>query len=241
MKLVSSACCPAGVRKMKFAAAARVPPDVRKMKFAAAARFVTGVRAWLAVCALLLSATARAVPADGAAEPVIRKTIDAVFVVLKDKTLAGKERRSQRVAALRQIADRVFDWAEMARGSVGVQWRRLDEQQRSRFVEVFKDVLAAEYMDDIDRFQGTEKVTVDGSAAEGEEVVVRTTLVTGSRDRVPIDYRMRTRQGQWTVVDLSIEGVSLVNHFRKTFSGALANMTIEQLTDRLRHQLPQAP
>ncbi len=226
---------------MKRAMPARSLAGVPNMTFATPARSPRDVGKWVVAWVLLLSATARAVPADGGAEPVIRKTIDSVFLVLKDKSLAGKERRPQRVAALRQIVDRVFDWAEMARGSVGVQWRKMDEQQRSRFVEVFKDVLAAEYMDDIDRFQGTEKVTLDGSAPEGEEVVVRTTLVTGSRDRVPIDYRMRMRQGQWTIVDLSIEGVSLVNHFRKTFTGALANMTIEQLTDRLRHQLPHAP
>ena len=179
-----------------------------------------------------------AAPASGA-EPVIRKTVDDAFAVLKDKSLAGKERRAQRLAALRRIADRVFDWAEMARSSLGAGWRNLDARQRSVFVDVFKDVLAAEYMDDIDRFRGTETVTVDGSTAQGEDTVVKTTLVTFSRDRVPIDYRMRSEQGEWKVVDLSIEGVSLVNHFRKTFSNALANMTIDQLIDRLKRQLPK--
>ena len=62
--------------------------------------------------------------------------------------------------------------------------------------------------------------------------------MTASRERVPIDYRMRPPQGRWMVVDLSIEGVSLVNHFRKTFSGALANMTIDQLIERLKRQVP---
>jgi len=116
----------------------------------------------------------------------------------------------------------------------------MSAQQRSRFVEVFKDILAAQYMDDIDRFQGTETVTVDGSTAEGDDtVVVNTTLTTASRERVPIDYRMRSERGDWKVVDLSIEGVSLVNHFRKTFSSGLANMTVDQLIDRLKRQLPK--
>ena len=159
--------------------------------------------------------------------------------MLKDRGLAGKEQRAQRIAALRQVADRVFDWGEMARSSLGVHWRNLDGQQRARFVAVFKDILAAQYMDDIDRFQGTEVVTVDGSIRQGEEVLVRTTLVTASRERVPIDYRLRSQPERWAVVDLSIEGVSLVNHFRKSFSGALANMTIDQLIDRLTRQLPR--
>ena len=192
-----------------------------------------GVLPWRAA-----TAAGTAAPAEVTAESAIRRTIDDAFAVLKDKSLAGKERRAQRIAALRRIADRVFDWSEMARGSLGVAWRSLDAQQRARFVDVFKNILAAQYMDDIDRFQGTETMTIDGIDRQGEETVVRTTLVTASRERVPIDYRLRAPQGRWAVVDLSIEGVSLVNHFRKTFSGALANMSIDQLIERLKRQLP---
>jgi phospholipid transport system substrate-binding protein len=169
---------------------------------------------------------------------VMTKTIDAAFTILKDRTLAGRERRPQRIAELRRVADFTFDWSELARSSLGVKWRSLDESQRTRFVDVFKDVLAAQYMDDIDRFQGTETVTVDSVIAEGDEAVVRTTLVTGSRERVPMDYRMRQIDGRWRVVDLSIEGISLVNHFRKTFTAALVNLTIEDLIVKLRRQLP---
>jgi phospholipid transport system substrate-binding protein len=194
----------------------------------------------LALSPAVLAATARAArQLPEAPETVIRRTVDDAFAVLKDRALAGKEERARRIAALRQVADRVFDWGEMARSSLGVHWRSLDAQQRTRFVAVFKDILAVQYMEDIDRFQGTEVVTVDGSARQGEEVVVRTTLVTASRERVPIDNPLRSQPERWAVVDLSIEGVSLVNHFRKSFSGALANMTIDQLIDRLTRQLPR--
>lgn len=177
-------------------------------------------------------------PSSAAPEALMRQTIDRVFVVLRDPTLAGGGQRARRIAALRRIADEVFDWSEMARSSLGVHWRGLDGAQRGRFVTVFKDVLAAQYMDDLDRFQGTETVTLGQSLQEGDEVVVRSTLVTASRERIPMHYRMRAAQGSWRIVDFSIEGVSLVNHFRKSFTSALANMTIEELIDRLQRQLP---
>jgi phospholipid transport system substrate-binding protein len=202
-----------------------------------------GRRSVMLVFALALAGTMAASDAAAsgeAADPqaLLKQNVDRVFVVLRDPALAGGARRVPRIAALRKIADELFDWSEMARSSLGVHWRSLDAGQRGRFVEVFKDVLAAEYMDDIDRFQGTEKVTVDQSVPEGDEVVVRTTLITASRERVPMHYRMRPQQGRWRIIDLSIEGVSLVNHFRKSFASALANMTIDQLIERLQHQLP---
>jgi len=189
-----------------------------------------------------LGTGASAAPSDP--EGLIQRTIDEVFAILKDPSLAGRERRGQRLAALRVVADRTFDWAEMARASLGAPWRTLDADRRRRFVDVFKDVLAARYMDDINRFQGTETVSVDGSSRDGDDTIVRTTLVTGSRERVPMDYRLRAaaedRNNRWNIVDISIEGVSLVNHYRKTFAAALVNMTVEQLTDRLAQQLPAA-
>jgi ABC-type transporter MlaC component len=194
-----------------------------------------------AACALgllvVLGGAARAA-VEGAPEAVIRKTVDEAFAVLKDPALAGKAHRAQRLSALRAIADRSFDWSEMARSSLGAPWRTLDGQKRAHFVDVFKDVLAARYMDDIDHFEGTETVTVDGSSRDGDDSIVKTTLTTASHERVPMDYRVRTTSGTSSIVDISIEGVSLVNHFRKTFASALVNMNIDQLIDRLSHQLP---
>jgi phospholipid transport system substrate-binding protein len=204
------------------------------------ATVVRSRRVGLLACAVVFAAAAAA-HAAAAQEAIVKKTIDAAFAVLRDKSLAGREKRPQRIAALRAVADRAFNWAEMARSSLGPQWRSLDGQQRTRFVEIFKEVLAARYMDDVDRFQGTETVTVDGSVQQDEDVVVQTTLVTASRERVPIEYRMRAQQGSWMIVDIKIEGVSLVNHFRKTFTSALANMTIDQLIERLKGQRPHQP
>jgi ABC-type transporter MlaC component/outer membrane protein TolC len=178
---------------------------------------------------------------NAAAEATVRKGVDEAFAILKDPARSGSGHRAQRIAALRGVADRTFDWSAMARSSLGAQWRSFSQSQRTRFIDVFKDVLAAEYMDDIDRFQGSETVSVDGSTREGDDVVVKTTLVTASHERVPIDYRLQQESPQWKVVDLSVENVSLVNHFRKTFSTALGNMTPDQVIDRLKHQLPQKP
>ena len=186
---------------------------------------------------LVQAAPARA-QGGGTPEAIIRKSVDEAFAVLKDKSLAGLAHRDQRIAALRAVADRTFDWGEMAKASLGSTWRTLDSQKRAHFVDVFKNVLAARYMDDIDHFEGSEKVTVDGSSRDGEDTVVKTTLITSSREHVPMDYRMRSEGDKWSVVDLSIEGVSLVNHFRKTFSAALVNMSIDQLITRLAHQVP---
>jgi phospholipid transport system substrate-binding protein len=193
-------------------------------------------------CAASLQMTPRTCAAATAQaqtpEQVIRQTVDQVFGILRDPALAKDSAR--RMAALREVVDRVFDWKEMARSSLGHPWRGLSQQQRADFVTVFKELLAREYMGDIDRFQGTERVSVDGAEKTGDLVVVKTVLSTASHEHVPMNYTLQASDERWWVGDLSIEGVSLVAHYRETFSRFLANKSFDELMTELRRKLAGA-
>lgn len=193
------------------------------------------------VCALtdatLDAPTALATEAEKNPEQVIREMVDAVFVILRDPALAKEPTR--RMQALRKVVDQAFDWQAMAQSSLGPAWRKLGDKQRAEFVEVFKELLARQYMDDIDRFQGTEQVSLTGSEKSGDLVIVKTVLSTSSREQVPMSYTLRAPAGPWRVEDLSIEGVSLVNHYRKTFARFLVNKTFEELLAQLKRKLSQ--
>jgi phospholipid transport system substrate-binding protein len=194
--------------------------------------------------ALVLSLVPVAVRAEPAAqkdppaqssEQLIRATIDVVFALLRDPVL--KKDTKQRMLKLREAVDRTFDWDAMAQSSLGPPWRKLDDKQRKEFVGVFRELLAQEYMDDIDRFQGTEQVQVKGKDKSGELDIVKTLLITASREQVPMDYTLQKAGSRWMVVDLSVEGVSLVNHYRQTFSRFLANKQFPDLLQQLKRKL----
>lgn len=168
-------------------------------------------------------------------QTIVQRMVDNAFEVLRDPAL--QQKRSERLTRLRAIADRGFDWEEMAQSSLGVSWRKLTEPQRREFVSVFKDVLADQYMDDIDRFRGTERVVMNGTTSIDSSRLVKTILITSSRERIPIDYLMQPTGGAYRVVDVRIEGVSLVNHYRKSFSRFLVNESFDELIRRLRARL----
>jgi phospholipid transport system substrate-binding protein len=201
-----------------------------------------------AVSGMVLALALSFVPAGAHAEPgaqkdsaaqssgqLIRETINVVFALLRDPVL--KQDTKQRMRKLREAVDRAFDWEAMAQSSLGPSWRKLDDKQRKEFVSVFKELLAQEYMDDIDRFQGTEQVQVKGRDKSGELEIVKTTLITASREQVPMDYTLQQAGPRWMVIDLSVEGVSLVNHYRQTFSRFLANKPFADLMQQLKRKL----
>lgn len=195
-------------------------------------------RSWFA--SLLLPCLLLVVPSLAQAEPVppketVQSLVDSAFKILRDPQL--KSNRTARIGQLRAAVDRVIDWQEMAKSSLGVHWRTASETQRSEFVNIFKDLLAKQYMEDVDRFQGTEQVKVKEAEARGELRLVKTTLVTASKEQVPIDYTLHLANSAWLVSDFSVEGVSIVNHFRSSFSRFLANKDLDALIKQLKGKL----
>lgn len=180
-------------------------------------------------------------PAGEEAGPAqtVRTAVDEVLSTLR--RLQGPENQQQRIAAVRQIANRYFDWEAMARSCLGVHWRKLDDEQRRHFTDIFKQILANTYVDDFDRFSGDEEVTVGKAEKRGEQWVVKTTLLTHSRERVPVNYVLEPRASTWVVVDFSVEGISQVNHYRRSFSRFLVNHSFAELMQRLERQVDKGP
>jgi ABC-type transporter MlaC component len=181
----------------------------------------------------LLTASLGWASKPGEPTAVIQKTVDQVLEVLRDKNLQVPSRRKERLAKIRVIADDIFAWDLMAMRSLGPTWRDLDDDKRSRFVSAFREILADQYLDDMDNFQGTETVDVHGAKSQGGHWSVETTLITHSRERVPIHYFMHKGEAGWRVHDFSVEGVSLVNHYRKSFRRFLVNESFDALLRRL--------
>lgn len=181
---------------------------------------------------LILPTALRAGSDDPAA--IIRASVDAALLVLRDPALKKPEKRAERLEKLRGIADQVFNWEAFAQSSLGATYRTITDAQRSEFLVLFKDLIAQDYRDDLDRFMGDENVLMKGTEQRGELRLVKTILVTHSRDQVPLDYLMQREGSTWRAVDFSVEGVSLVNHYRKSFARFLVNHSFEELLAKLR-------
>lgn len=190
--------------------------------------------ALLITATLLLPAAARAgVDAEKAAE-LVKKSVGDALEVLEDPKLQGKANRTDRHAKLREVSDRVFDWRAMSQRSLGAHWRKLDEAQKKRFADTFVELLATHYLRQIDRFSGKEKVEYVGTAKNPEGVEVKMKIVLASREEVPIHFFVGDSM---EVFDVSIEGVSIANHYRGSFDRLLVNNDFDTLMKKLERKV----
>jgi phospholipid transport system substrate-binding protein len=167
----------------------------------------------------------------GAPTDQLRQRVEDVIKVLDDPALTGKT--ADRRAAVRKIAEEIFDYQDTARRALGVHWNPRTPQEREEFVKLFADLLDRAYIGKIELYQG-EKVRFGAETIDGDQATVKTRILTKKGSEVPVDYRMHTRDGRWLVYDVIIEGVSLVANYRTQFNKVVQTESYQALVQKLR-------
>jgi len=164
---------------------------------------------------------------------VVRKLSDAVVVVLQDKGLSADQKRTR----IRDIVKDYADYETMSRLVLARNWRTLTDEQKKEFVAEFRQHLAVTYGKNVESYHD-EKVQIVGQRDEGRgDWTVQTKVIrpSGGAD-ILVDYRLRQQEGEWRVIDLVIEHVSLVANFRSQFQDIMANGGIDRLLRLLREK-----
>jgi phospholipid transport system substrate-binding protein len=183
----------------------------------------------LAVCLPQLAAAAETPEPQGPTD-VIRATVDDVLAVLQEPGLSTQERRHR----IEEIAYGRFHFETISRLVLARQWKRFTPEQRDEFMREFRLMLSQSYGRRIDRYE-QEKVDVRDARDEARgDVTVRTRIVGGQADGIEMDYRLRKKNDTWYVIDVSIEGVSLVSSYRSQFSEVLGQGGPNELLRRLK-------
>jgi phospholipid transport system substrate-binding protein len=149
--------------------------------------------------------------------------------------LAQRERPAEeRIADLEKIAYDLFDFTTMSKLVLARNWRKMERPQQAEFVREFKRHLSHTYGSRLDRYD-QESVDVYGAQVEPRnDVSIRTRIVGGQFDGAEISYRLRKRGERWRIIDVVIEGVSLVSNYRSQFAEVLNSGTIDDLLAKLR-------
>lgn len=179
-------------------------------------------------------AAAAVTPANAALTAAPRKLIDETAVKIVAILARKNDPSEKRVAEIEAIAYELFDFTTMSKLVLARNWRKLTPEQRTTFVREFKRHLSHTYGTRLDRYD-QERVDVYGAQVEQRnDVSVKTRIVGGQFDGAEISYRLRKQGEPWKIIDVVIEGVSLVSNYRSQFAEVLNTGTIDDLLAKLR-------
>jgi phospholipid transport system substrate-binding protein len=196
-------------------------------------RLLAGLVAGIFFLGSLLPAAALAAD-DPALTAAPRQLMDVtakrIVAALAKKELSAEERISE----IESIAYEIFDFTTMSKLVLARNWRKMDKTKRAEFVREFKRHLSRTYGTRLDRYE-QEEVDVYGAQVEvRDDVTVKSRIIGGQFDQAEISYRLRKRKGEWKIIDVVIEGVSLVSNYRSQFAEVLGSGTIDDLLTKMK-------
>lgn len=181
---------------------------------------------------LLLTASLLMVSVAFAYPPAdeIKRTVDEVVRIVADKDM--KKNETKRRQALKKSISNIFDYAEMAKRSMGKHWNVRTPAEKKVFVDLFATLLENSYAGKIESYNN-EKIIYIKDLVDGDYAEVKSKVVTANRDEFTLDYRLLKQNNKWMVYDVIIEGVSLVSNYRSQFNKIITANGYDKLVKKL--------
>ena len=159
----------------------------------------------------------------------LQETMERVMALTQ--TFHSEKDFTDNKARLRQIIFPRFDFAEMARRSLGNRWSSLAGKE-AEFVAAFIQFAESSYMNALGSYRGEKIIygreNIDANFAEVE------TQVLGRGETTPINYKLHLVGDEWKVYDVVIDQISLVSNFHSQFGRILQTASVDELMRRLR-------
>jgi len=208
---------------------------------------VTGVihRHWLqgviagfafAILAAMLAPTASAAAPGEEAEAFLQDLAVSGIAMLKN----GEYTDQQRELEFREIVRKGFALQAIGKFVVGRYWRDMSPAQQSEYQELFSEWLLKAYANRLGGYRGQTLEIVKSMETESryKDVIVSTRLnrVSG-QPAINADWRVRKFGDEYKIIDLSVEGASMVGTQRKEFESVIKKVGVDGLIDNLRSRL----
>lgn len=176
---------------------------------------------------------------EGAAEATGPK-VSVSTVIEKAKAMVDKPGIDTSSESFRKdfkkVIFSVFDFKEMARRSLGKNWKTATDAEKTEFVQLFSQLLSKTYLNRVINGFPNSKIDYGEETVKGKKASLKT-KVTSDTENVSVNYRLRNKKGEWKIYDIVIENISLVSNYRSEFSGIVRKEKMIGLINKLKGKI----
>jgi len=169
-------------------------------------------------------------------DELVKKTADDVISAIKaDKDIqAGDKKKIYALVEAKILPS--FDFSKICRLVMGKNWRKMSAEQREEFSDGFKMLLLRTYAVALSKYTDQKITVLPMKKQKGSVVTVKTEITQPSSQPINVNYALSNSTGKWLVIDLIIEGVSMVTNYRSQFGGSVRTKGIDGLLQELKEK-----
>ncbi len=180
--------------------------------------------------ALWVFALGAADAAQNEAERFVKSLGDEAIVVLSTSDASEEQRKIR----FRSLLDQGFAVDTIARFVIGRYWRAATPQQRQEYMSLFREFVLDTYARRLDGYSGETFDVIKTLPIDETDTMVSTEIVRQNGPPIRVDYRVRVRNDGHRIVDVIVEGISLVVTQRAEFASVINRKGLDGLLAELR-------
>lgn len=167
--------------------------------------------------------------------PMLEEAANEIIATLKDNKASLKTNPDIIYKAVEKSLLPRVDVAGMSRSVLGRQaWNKATPAERALFSEAFTRLVIRTYSTPLAKYsdESVQFLPLRGSL-NNRFIRVNSVIVRSAGQNIPLSYSLVSKDGQWKIYDMSVEGVSLLQSFRSQFAQALQSSSISDVVKKM--------
>ncbi len=190
---------------------------------------------FMAVC--LIWITVPAVAGAGLMPDVlVEQTVNELIDTLQSQRPELEKDKRKLYQMVEDVVIPHFEVNIIARLVLAKNWRQASPSQQHSFAEEFKKMLIRTYATALFEYTGKEKMDVKPLRIKNGErkAKVETKVTLPGAPPVPVNYSfLLTKEGEWKIYDIVIDGISLVTNYRASYKQFVSQKGLDALISEL--------
>ena len=160
----------------------------------------------------------------------VRQLGERTIEVLSNESYTAEDR----MARYRELLRDGFAVNIIGRFALGRYWRTASPELREEYLALFQEFVLDIYSKRLDGFSGETFTIVKSKTLDETDTLVSTEISGGDGPSIRVDYRVRSFEDKFQIVDVLVEGISLIVTQRSEFASIINRDGIEGLLEKLR-------
>ena len=166
-------------------------------------------------------------------EEFVKNFSDKAIFILSNQEISEKDKTD----AFTSLVMDSIDLNLISKFVLSKAWKNASDDQKTKYLSAFKTYFVNSYANRLNQYSG-EQVQVISSQEAGKFVIVESQIVREGTDTLQINlkWRILNKDNDIKIIDLNIEGISLIIAQREEFQSFLANNDndLDKLIDKLK-------
>jgi len=170
------------------------------------------------------------------AEGFIQELAFSGIAMLENSSVTPAERELE----FRKLVKKGFALEAIGKFVVGRYWHDMSADQQDEYLELFSEWLLKTYANRLGGYSGQKLLILKSMETDSryKDVIVSTQLdLANGQPPINADWRVRKFNNDFKIIDVSIEGASMVGTQRREFESVIRKVGVDGLLNELRDRL----